>query len=253
MDRGAVAATTWIFSGNESRRRGHDVETQRRQVARLRYVAAPRLYDLLLGWPRPVLATSVLRLALRFGLAGAITKRDFRARHDYEPHDAATERDTGLPRTDDGKRAYFDTFGAAGRAMQGWDRPLAGALALVAPYVSDEKAVEWDLIVGQAHVNTFGALHGGCAASLVDVLGSAVVAMGDPYECGVAVALDVQYAAPARKGQVLRWTAKVARRGGRLVIVSVAAVIAKTGRAVVSGSVTKSMRGLKKAAGSGKT
>ena len=43
----------------------------------------------------------------------------------------------------------------------------------------------WSFTPTAAHKNTFGALHGGCAASIVDVLGTAVIAMGDELECSV--------------------------------------------------------------------
>ncbi|KAK7249275.1 acyl-CoA hydrolase [Aureococcus anophagefferens] len=160
----------------------------------------------------------------------------------------AVEPDTGLGRDDAGKRAYFAHFGDGTYAFQGWDRHLAGALTLTKPYVDDAHPVEWGMEVTKAHGNSFGALHGGCAASLVDVLGSAVVAMGDAYECGVAVALDVHYAAPAKVGAILRWTATAAKRGGRLVTVDVKARCARTDRLVCYGSVTKSLRGLAKQA-----
>ncbi|KAH8063206.1 acyl-CoA hydrolase [Aureococcus anophagefferens] len=160
----------------------------------------------------------------------------------------AVEPDTGLGGDDAGKRAYFAHFGDGTYAFQGWDRHLAGALTLTKPYVDDAHPVEWGMEVTKAHGNSFGALHGGCAASLVDVLGSAVVAMGDAYECGVAVALDVHYAAPAKVGAILRWTATAAKRGGRLVTVDVKARCARTDRLVCYGSVTKSLRGLAKQA-----
>ena len=75
-----------------------------------------------------------------------------------------------------------------------------------------------------------------------------LAAMGDAHECGVAVALDVHYAAPAKVGAILRWTATAAKRGGRLVTVDVKARCARTDRLVCYGSVTKSLRGLAKQA-----
>ena len=134
-----------------------------------------------------------------------------------------------------------------GHGMQGWDKHLGDALTLVSPFVDDATAVVWKLDVREAHGNTFSALHGGCSASLVDVLGSAVIAMGDAHECGVAIALDVHYASPAKVGDVVTWRAKTAKRGGRLVTVDVKATSSK-GKVVCYGSVTKSLRGLAKQA-----
>ena len=104
--------------------------------------------------------------------------------------------------------------------------------------------------IGDAHANTFGALHGGCTASLVDVLGSAKIAFEDPLECGVAVSLEVQYCAPAKRGEEIEWTAHVLKRGGRLASVEVRAAVVDGGRArlVAVGTVSKSMRGLSKQA-----
>ncbi len=175
--------------------------------------------------------------------------------------DCEREPTTGFARDDAGKRAYFATFGAAGRPMQGWDAPLRGSLALERrgagePAGCAEPATwlkrggdpsTWRMVVGREHCNPYGALHGGCAASLVDVLGSAEIAFGDAHECGVAVGLEVQYCASAKAGDVLEWSAAMLRRGGRLATVEVRATDAR-GRLVCVGTVTKSLRGLSKRA-----
>jgi uncharacterized protein (TIGR00369 family) len=49
------------------------------------------------------------------------------------------------------------------------------------------------LRVDSRHLNPFGALHGGCSACLVDVLGTAAIAAGNDVECGVATNLTVEY------------------------------------------------------------
>eukprot|EP00900_Chrysochromulina_parva_P010866 jgi/Chrpa1/19781/Chrysochromulina_OHIO_Genome00025071-RA len=199
------------------------------------------------------------------------------------PFDAAVEPDTGLPRTEAGKREYFARSGAAGLPMQGWDGPLRAHLTLVrsggrsgggsgggssggggvgsgADLHGEARAATtscWTLDVTGAHTNSFHTLHGGCSASLVDVLGTAAVAFDDPVECGVAATLDVQYLSTARLGEQVHWEAEVLKRGGRLVTVEVRGSIverAKAGRPektrlVVVGTVTKSMRGLSTKAG----
>ena len=78
--------------------------------------------------------------------------------------------------------------------------PARGERSSVPPHSTPaEPAVTWALAVASAHLNAFGALHGGCSASLVDVLGSAAVAVGDGHSCGVATSLEVQYVSAARR------------------------------------------------------
>ena len=195
---------------------------------------------------------------------------------------SAVEPATGLQRDEAGKLAYFQTFGEhAATPMQGWDAPLAGALTRTEPApppppaplhaaarraehteedqatfeernapphsTPAEPAVAWALAVAPPHLNALGALHGGCSASLVDVLGSAAVALGDGHSCGIATSLEVQYLAAARRGEVLEWSATILKRGKRLVTAEVRATApARAGaarRLVVVGTVTKSMRG----------
>ena len=81
----------------------------------------------------------------------------------------------------------------------------------------------------------------------MDVLGTAVIAMGDKHECGLAVQLETHYLSPAKVGEPLRVRACVRRRGGRLVSVDVD-VRTAADRPVFTGTVTKSLRGLSKAA-----
>ena len=77
--------------------------------------------------------------------------------------------------------------------MAGWDAPLGGNLVLqrCASAPSDGGPAHADLVpatyrldVRADHCNVVGALHGGCTASIIDALGSSVVAMGDPHESG---------------------------------------------------------------------
>jgi acyl-coenzyme A thioesterase 13 len=111
------------------------------------------------------------------------------------------------------------------------------------------------------HRNTFGALHGGCTASLVDVLGTAAIALDNPLECGVALSLEVEYASAAKTGDKLVCTAEHLKRGGRIAAVEVRILTAGRdrrgrggGRLVAVGTVTKSLRGLSTSAGaSGKS
>ena len=86
---------------------------------------------------------------------------------------------------------------------------------------SDATPTVWSLTVGEHHTAPSGSLHSGCTAAIVDVLGTSVIAMGDPAECGVAINLDVQVTAPVAVGEVVAFEASVLKRGGRLVFVEV--------------------------------
>jgi acyl-coenzyme A thioesterase PaaI-like protein len=76
----------------------------------------------------------------------------------------------------------------------------------------------------------------------VDVLGSAVIAFGNQMECGVATNLSVEYLSPAKYGDNVDWNAEVLKRGKRLNTVEVVAKSA-SGRVLICGKVTKSLRG----------
>ena len=128
--------------------------------------------------------------------------------------------------------------------MQGFDAPLQGLQLIDA---SDTEA-SWSFRVGPHHANIYGSLHGGCTATLVDVLGSALVAMGNSNECGVATNLDVQYCAGAAVGRDCIFKAKLLKRGKRLVTVKVSGFEVRSGgieRLVAMGTVTKSLAGYK--------
>ena len=216
----------------------------------VKYVVAPRAFAILLAL-RPELVCRLLRSSLR----GPLRTRSLGGRtftfgerkppaactHEYDP---AVEPQTGLARDDAGTRAYFSTFGEEDTVMQGWDKPVQQFLVLTSGgrHGSDELPSVWRLKTVPKLTNSFGALHGGCTASLVDVLGSAQIAFGDEHECGVAVNLDVQYASSAKSGEVVEWSAKMLKRGGRLATVEVRAT-GKNGRLVAVGTVTKSLRG----------
>lgn len=83
------------------------------------------------------------------------------------------------------------------------------------------------------------------------MLGSAAVAFDNDTECGVAVALDVQYLATAKVGETVEWEATVLKRGKRLVTAEVKASVVGRGprdgrtrkRLIAVGTVTKSLRG----------
>lgn len=67
------------------------------------------------------------------------------------------------------------------------------------------------------HLNTYGSVHGGAIATLVDVaMGGAVAAAG--ADAPVTIEMKVTYLEPGRPGR-LRADAKVRKRGKRITIV----------------------------------
>jgi len=213
----------------------------------VKYVAAPLLVRPFLAL-HPYLLSKLVRWtqrryegrSVRFGGI----QFDFSQQQTLEERlfDADIESDSGLPRNEAGKRQYFATYGAQQRQMQGFDAPLQG-LELVSDRETQNSADEarWALNVGEVHANSYGSLHGGCTATLVDVLGSALVAIGNEQECGVATNLDVQYCAGVPVGKVLNLRAKVLKRGKRLVTVKIE--VHTKGRLAAVGTVTKSLAG----------
>ena len=148
------------------------------------------------------------------------------------------------PFTDPEKKEYYRTFATSQPSAEGgeggkdtlrfFDRSFAAA------GLRSLGGGAYELARPKAGANPSGALHGGCTASLVDVLGSAAIAAhpentGD--SCGVATNLDVTYGAPGRGGPIT-FTTEVPKIGGRL---ATAVVVAKDpkGRLVARGTVTK--------------
>ena len=90
--------------------------------------------------------------------------------------------------------------------MQGFDGPLQGALQLQPlqlgqpvgsdptsplpspPTAAAERGMEWKLLVGKMHANSFNSIHGGCTAALIDVLGRCRCG-DDVVWCGLAMAV----------------------------------------------------------------
>ena len=156
-----------------------------------------------------------------------------------------TDRATGLPLTEAGKVTYFAKHvGGAQRPLQGFDATCDGVLTADAANQAQSQTQQWKLTVGKQVTNPMGALHGGCIATLVDIFGTAAIALSAP-ECGVASSLSVQYVSSAAMKSTVAWTAEIVKRGKRLVVVEVTARDRK-GRLVARGCVTKTLRGAAK-------
>ena len=156
-----------------------------------------------------------------------------------------TDRATGLPLTEAGKVTYFAKHvGGAQRPLQGFDATCDGVLTADAGNQAQSQTQKWELTVGKQVTNPMGALHGGCIAMLVDIFGTAAIALSAP-ECGVASSLSVQYVSSAAMKSTVAWTAEIVKRGKRLVVVECTARDRK-GRLVARGCVTKTLRGAAK-------
>ena len=160
------------------------------------------------------------------------------------------ERRTGLPLSDAGKREYFALLGDGRHPMQGFDTALEGGLRVLPEPAPSGDVAGWSLTVDDRHLNPAGTLHGGCTAAVVDVLGTALIALGNEEECGVAINLQVEFVAAAARGDTVRFDATMLKRGRRLAFVQVLALGDK-GKVLARGTVTKSLRGAPKTAAKG--
>ncbi|KAL7231086.1 hypothetical protein ACSBR2_009371 [Camellia fascicularis] len=87
--------------------------------------------------------------------------------------------------------------------------------------------------------NTGNFLHGGATASLVDVVGSAVIyTVGAPFT-GVSVEINVSYLDAAYVGEEIEIESKVLRVGKAIAVVSVELRKKKTGKIIAQGRHTK--------------
>ncbi|KAL7231085.1 hypothetical protein ACSBR2_009371 [Camellia fascicularis] len=95
------------------------------------------------------------------------------------------------------------------------------------------------MIVPPRLLNTGNFLHGGATASLVDVVGSAVIyTVGAPFT-GVSVEINVSYLDAAYVGEEIEIESKVLRVGKAIAVVSVELRKKKTGKIIAQGRHTK--------------
>lgn len=86
--------------------------------------------------------------------------------------------------------------------------------------------------------NRFGTLHGGCIATLVDVIGTAALVTKTQL-AGVSVEINVSYMGSAKLGEEVEVVAKVLKVGSSLATVQVDLRTTRSGRAVAQGRHTK--------------
>ncbi|KAJ3166746.1 Acyl-coenzyme A thioesterase 13 [Geranomyces variabilis] len=123
---------------------------------------------------------------------------------------------------------------AAPTAGYGYD--VLASLSLVA---TTPRSATFSLPLDASHLNPFGALHGACAALLVDATTTlALVAAGCPP--GSSVDLTTQYYSAAREGDVLTVVATVEKRGSSLAYTRCVGSV--DGKEVFAGSHVKFVR-----------
>ncbi|XP_028060505.1 acyl-coenzyme A thioesterase 13-like [Camellia sinensis] len=95
------------------------------------------------------------------------------------------------------------------------------------------------MIVPPRLLNTGNFLHGGATATLVDIVGSAVIyTVGAPFT-GVSVEINVSYLDSAYVGEEIEIESKVLRVGKAIAVVSVELRKKKTGKIIAQGRHTK--------------
>ena len=76
--------------------------------------------------------------------------------------------------------------------------------------------VQCRLLVTRARANNFGTLHGGCIATLVDVVGTLALLGHNPCRPGVSVEMNQSFLAAAKVDEVLNVQGRVLRYGRTL-------------------------------------
>lgn len=110
---------------------------------------------------------------------------------------------------DDSGDSLFETF----------DRMALGECGVHAIQARDGY-MQCRCTVGPKTRNGFSTMHGGCIATLIDVVSSAalVTVWGSP---GVSVSMDIHYISPGMAGSVLEVRARVVHAGQRLATMTV--------------------------------
>mmetsp|Transcript_94060 Transcript_94060/g.162790 ORF Transcript_94060/g.162790 Transcript_94060/m.162790 type:complete len:184 (+) Transcript_94060:26-577(+) len=102
----------------------------------------------------------------------------------------------------------------------------------------EDGQVECKVTVGEAIWNTYGTMHGGCTATLVDVLGTMALLTKDPLRPGVSVEMSQTFLAPANGGDVVTAVGIVTKYGRSLGFTEVR-ITDSAGKLLASGRHTK--------------
>ncbi|RZF46798.1 hypothetical protein LSTR_LSTR012021 [Laodelphax striatellus] len=95
-----------------------------------------------------------------------------------------------------------------------------------------------EMVVGEQHLNALGTLHGGCTATLVDMISSMALITTKKGNAGVSVDMSISYLRAAPLGEKIIIEAKTNKSGKTLAFLDVA--IKKTnGDLIATGTHTK--------------
>jgi acyl-coenzyme A thioesterase 13 len=81
---------------------------------------------------------------------------------------------------------------------------------------SDECKVMCTMPVDAKLANAYNTLHGGCIATIVDVVGTLALLSNDPKRAGVSTDLSVSFVRAAKVGDTICATGRVLKSGARL-------------------------------------
>jgi acyl-coenzyme A thioesterase 13 len=98
------------------------------------------------------------------------------------------------------------------------------------------------LVVGAPHSNSYGTLHGGCTATIVDIVGTMAALTVDPLRPGVSVDMSISYCSAAKVGETVLIEAKCLKMGGRLAFLEVKLYLNELGgKLIATGTHTKAL------------
>lgn len=98
---------------------------------------------------------------------------------------------------------------------------------------------ECEMTIEQRHVNALGTLHGGCTATLVDVVSSLALLSTPPHRLSVSVELNVSYLRGVKLGDDILIEARNLKSGKNLAFLEVAIKRKSDGQLVATGKHTK--------------
>ncbi|EGD78583.1 hypothetical protein PTSG_09275 [Salpingoeca rosetta] len=89
--------------------------------------------------------------------------------------------------------------------------------------------------------NSYGTLHGGAAATLVDIVGTMALLTKDPRRAGVSVDINTSYLRAAKEGEELLITGQVLKTGKKLGFTQVDIARKSDNEVLVTGRHTKAL------------
>ena len=104
-----------------------------------------------------------------------------------------------------------------------------------------EGIVECELIIHEEIQNTYGTLHGGAIATIVDVVGTMAILTKDPLRAGVSVDLNVTYISAAKANEKIKIIGKVLKTGKRIAFSEVSFYRSSDNTLLATGRHTKAL------------